>query len=1029
MKRITNLLLVLVFGFLAVISHSAQSGIDLSYTATPTKSGVFFGRGQIIQPDGKILILGYDLIVSGVSSGLVARLNADGSRDNSFNFCGCSFSGVNKLMLQPDGKIIVSGTHDAGPSAFNPTQRLARINADGSTDNTFTPYIGLSASSVSLTVEGIQPDGKILVGDFIDFGFGGGMSMNIIRFNPNGIRENSFSVFIGSGHFTRVHMSDLELLSDGKFYISTYSPFLPSNPPALKRYNPDGTLDSSWAAPAFSGGVVTYIDSLPNGDIVAAGGFSTVNGISRKNIVRLSSTGTVDPAFIPPSNTSSISQIEALPDGKYLILEQQTSSTGSQEYALRRLNADGSRDTTLTLASLIGDDGTRFSLDSFGRIVFAATHPSLGKNYYRLNPNGDIDGTFLPVFTGRGSISAIATQLNNKVIVVGDFTHIGSVARKGIARLEEDGTVDASFNPGSGFNYRPTKILVQPDGKILALGGGNMYQGSSVGLLVRIKSDGTLDSTFAPDINNRADSLVLQADGKIVVFGSDLVINGVSRTGIARLNADGTLDAAFNPVLDTSFVGGVVVEPNGKLTIGGAFNTVNGIARQYFARLNSDGTLDTSFNQVNALSTYFSQLVKGADGKYYIYHGNDHIIVRRHADGSVDSSFQSPVFTSDTPGYHSLNNMLPQTDGSLIVTGFFYRLTSGQNFYNRHGIVRLKRNGELDQSFIPAAVFDDSGQGVTSSVQMPNNKLLIGGDFKRVDNTERAGLARLNIVPLTQMTQRIHFDFDGDGKADVAVFRPSTGVWYRLLSGNSTLLQTTFAIAGDIPVPADYDGDGKTDLAIFRPSTGTFWYQSSINNAQIATQWGQPGDIPRPSDFDGDGKSDFIIYRPSELNWYRLGSTGLVSTKNFGSPGDKPVIGDFDGDGKSDVAVYRPSTGTWWYQSSINNAQIATQFGNSVDVPSPADFDGDGKTDFAVFRPTTGVWYVLNSGNGTATIIPFGISGDKPVAADYDGDGKSDIAVFRPSSGIWYLLQSTSGFTGLQLGTSTDMPIENAFVP
>jgi hypothetical protein len=274
-----------------------------------------------------------------------------------------------------------------------------------------------------------------------------------------------------------------------------------------------------------------------------------------------------------------------------------------------------------------------------------------------------------------------------------------------------------------------------------------------------------------------------------------------------------------------------------------------------------------------------------------------------------------------------------------------------------------------------------------------------------------------------------NFDFDNDGKADVAVFRPSTNIWYRLLSGNSGLLQNNFGSAGDIPTPADFDGDGKTDMAIFRPSTGTFWYQSSINNAQMATQWGQAGDIPRPSDFDGDGKADFVLYRPAENNWYRLGSTGQISNKNFGAASDKPVIGDFDGDGKSDVAIYRPSTGTWWYQSSINNAQIATQFGNSVDVPSPADFDGDGKTDFAVFRPTTGVWYILNSRNGTATIIPFGTLEDKPIPADYDGDGKSDIAVFRPSTGIWYLLQSTSGFAGLQFGISSDVPIPNSFVP
>lgn len=272
------------------------------------------------------------------------------------------------------------------------------------------------------------------------------------------------------------------------------------------------------------------------------------------------------------------------------------------------------------------------------------------------------------------------------------------------------------------------------------------------------------------------------------------------------------------------------------------------------------------------------------------------------------------------------------------------------------------------------------------------------------------------------------FDYDGDGKSDISVFRPSLGGWYLLQSSNNSFFGTGFGLNDDLIAPADFDGDGKTDIAVFRPSNGS-WYLQQSSNGFTGIQFGASGDIPVPADYDGDGRADISVFRPSTGGWYRLNSSNnQFAGLQFGVSEDKPTAGDFDGDGKADIAVFRPSTGSWYRLNSSNGQFFAIQFGIAEDKPVAADYDGDGKTDVAVFRPSLGAWYRLNSSNGGFIGVGFGVSEDKPVAADYDGDGRADIAVFRPSTGSWYLLRSMSGFTAVQFGVAEDKPTPNAFV-
>jgi hypothetical protein len=280
-------------------------------------------------------------------------------------------------------------------------------------------------------------------------------------------------------------------------------------------------------------------------------------------------------------------------------------------------------------------------------------------------------------------------------------------------------------------------------------------------------------------------------------------------------------------------------------------------------------------------------------------------------------------------------------------------------------------------------------------------------------------------------------DFDGDGKSDATVFRPSNGGWFILKSstgftGNSAY---QWGVSTDIPVPGDYDGDGKVDLAIYRPSNG-FWFiaLSSTNYSSFVDyQWGNSTDLPVPRDYDGDGKFDLAIYRPSSGTWFiATSSTHYASFVNYnwGVSTDLPVPGDYDGDGKADLALYRPSNGHWFILTSSTNytSFVSYNWGVSTDMMVPGDYDGDGKTDIAVFRPSTGTWFVLFSKTNFTTFANYnwGVSGDEPVPGDYDGDGKTDLAIFRPSTGSWFVAMSSTNFStysAFNWGTSTDIPI------
>ena len=292
-------------------------------------------------------------------------------------------------------------------------------------------------------------------------------------------------------------------------------------------------------------------------------------------------------------------------------------------------------------------------------------------------------------------------------------------------------------------------------------------------------------------------------------------------------------------------------------------------------------------------------------------------------------------------------------------------------------------------------------------------------EASRKGNSDKGPKSELSRPDCIQRSVR--YDFDGDGKADPAIFTPSEARLTVATSADDYMHHSLniFGLATDKLVPADYDGDGKNDIAVWRPSNGN-WYVAGTAGIYQVHQWGEPGDIPQVGDYDGDGKSDFVVWRPSTGTWYMKNSQEGFRIFQFGIATDKPKAADYDGDGKTDAGVFR--RGTWYTLQSTQGFRV-TNFGQSRDIPVPGDYDGDRAADLAVYR--NGTWYIHT---GTVySVRQWGSATDLPVPADYDGDGKTDLAIFRPSEGNWYIRRSAVSEDGpltVALGSSTDIPLQ-----
>jgi uncharacterized delta-60 repeat protein len=486
-----------------------------------------------------------------------------------------------------------------------------------------------------------------------------------------------------------------------------------------------GDVDCSFACGGSINGGIASVAVQADGRLLIAGNFSTVNGAARGKVARLHADGSTDFTFLNGlagvSDSGWVKAVAAQNDGKVLIAGAFGPVNGVNRVSLARLNRDGS-----------------------------------------------LDSSFQDGLAGvSGWVNALAVQNDGKILLGGYFYKVNGIDRKSLARLNADGTLDTGFLNGlSGITELVSTIAgtvhclaIQSDGKVLV--GGVFYRvhGERRDNLARLNPDGTLDGGFLnrlPGVDSWITAMAVQPDGKVVIGGPFIFVNGTKRSGIARLNADGTLDGDFlrglsglssvteDPYIPTTArsANAVAVQSDGKILLGGRFTAVNDTARTNFARLNADGTLDdgfpdaafSSYSMVNSVTVLNGAKVLAA-GEFTTVQGESHRqIAQFNGDGSVDGNFHDGI----SQAIYGVASVAAQNDGKVLIGGEFTAINGSA----RSHIARLNVDGSLDN------VFQNGLSGANGSVQsvaaQADGKVLIGGDFSRVNGESRHRLARLN---------------------------------------------------------------------------------------------------------------------------------------------------------------------------------------------------------------------------------------------------------------------------------------------
>ena len=650
-----------------------------------------------IQDDGKIIIGGWFSNFNGISTNSIIRLNSDGSLDTSFNTGSGPNNSIEDIVIQDDGKIIIGG----GFTSYNSvsTNRIARLNTDGSLDTSFNVgsgfnYTGSGNSDMPIV---IQDDGKIIIsGDFTSYN---GIDSNyIIRLNTDGSIDTSFNTGTGANNM----IIKITLQDDGKVIIGgSFTSYNGISINRIARLNTDGSIDTSFDVGTGADSAIFKINIQNDGKVFIGGYSTSYNGISTTGIVRLNTDGSLDTSFNTSNEVlSGFAEIAIQDDGKVVFGGYSASSFSRY---LARLNTDGSLDTSFNFGYGANNFINDIAIQDDGKVIIGGAFTSYNNissnNIVRLNIDGSLDTGFN--YTGvTVSVGNIVIQDDGKIIISGYFYDSNYFYSNYLTRLNTDGSLDTTFNIGTGVTDAIDDIVIQDDGKIIIAGFFSSYNGISARRIARLNPDGSLDTTFniGTGASGRIFTIGIQDDGKIIIGGYFSDFNGTSTNDLARLNPDGSIDTSFN--VGSFSVGPgpnnaikeISIQYDGKVIIAGFFTGYNGVSINDLARLNTDGSLDTSFNTGSGVNG-IREITLQDDGKAIIggdftsYNGSPiNRIARLNTDGSIDT-----IFNVGTGANSSVISIGIQDDGKVVVIGNF----TSYNNIRKNRIIRLESSNGL----------------------------------------------------------------------------------------------------------------------------------------------------------------------------------------------------------------------------------------------------------------------------------------------------------------------------------------------
>jgi uncharacterized delta-60 repeat protein len=608
---------------------------------------------------------------------------------------------------------------------------------------------------------------------------------------------------------------------------------------------------------------------------------------------------------------------------------------------------------------------------------------------------GRIDTAFVPAPGTNDAVNVVIPQPDGKVIVAGRFTQANNIGRNRIARFNFDGSLDTSFDPGTGADAEIKAAVLQPDGQIVVAGRFTHFNGITHNGVCRLNANGSVDRSFglgAGIDNSGALALALQSDGRILVGGQFSQVDLSLRFNLARLNTNGSVDLTFNPGNGPlGNVNAIVIQPNGAIIIGGEFTSYDGFNRGGIARVLANGTLDFSFD---------SGVGTG---------GNVFALALQH-------------------------------NGQIVLGGDFIQYAG----INRTSIARVSSNGSLDLGFNPVP------NGVVQSLAIePDDRILVGGSFTAINGVGRNRIARLN----NDTTGSVDSTFDPGAGCVSTLTNDTTQVRSIALQQFGRILAGGIFISYDnqprdnvvrlfdnaAPAAYDFNQDGKPDYVLFNAATRqtAVWYLN--NNVFVGSAFGPPlpvnWRVVGVADFDGDGRPDYLLFNSSTHQtaiWYLSGTTGTAFVNSLFGPSlpngwDLVAVGDFNADGKPDYVLFNAVTHQTavWYLN--NNLFVGSAFGPILpanwNVVGVADFDGDGRPDYMLFNSSThqtAIWYLSGPTFVASAFGPIILSGYTLIgAADFDGDGKPDYALYSSKmqrTAVWYL--NNNAFTSSAFGPS-----------